>query len=352
MVDCVIPLIPDLCRIVLEYSAFEDRKKWDFPEDTGPIHDKVNISNRGYTTKWLDRNRNRIYNGIIDDETILPSIPNLQTLDLSNNGYRYHEDIDFSMTPRLSSLKLCSVTGMISSLSELPLTTLTLSQMYSPVDMSNMQNLTKLTATDCMRPVYLQGSLKLKYINILTYAYFINLANLICLTNCRLSGNLTNVRELTDCINLVHLDICFNVHMDSSEVLDLSKCPNLTTLRLDYYNKELDLSKNTKLRVVRIGKRFNQTLDVSENPNLENLHLGIGFNNTLCLCNNPKLKRLRLDNYYGHKLNLTKCPDLTYVYLGRIGFRLPDDITVVLATKSKVKVCGKFIKYIQCIYEI
>jgi hypothetical protein len=71
------------------------------------------------------------------------------------------------------------------------------------------------------------------------------------------------------------------------------------------YNKNLDLTKNIKLKILYVSETFNQEIDLSQNVLLEELRFGFYYNQETDLSKNLNLKIIRFDHYYNKKIYLS-----------------------------------------------
>ena len=215
-------LIPDLFRIVLEYSNYKDRECWDFPEDTGLVYDIVlaNVelyykSNRSIKKLTKIKNVMAIYNN---------ELPNLLSLEL----YRFNVHLNLSGFPNLASLDV----GIYFN---------------HPLDLSGVPNLTSLIlGGDFNQPLSLRSVPKLKYLN--------------------LGVRFNQPLSLCGAPNLTSLTLSSMYN----KPLDLSGVPNLISLMFgSYFNQPLSLRYVPNLTFLCLGYSFNQTLDLSIVPNLK-----------------------------------------------------------------------------------
>lgn len=356
-------LIPDLFRLVLEYSNLSDRKVWNFPEDTGVIHEMIYLNKQN--TKFLSRVigitinihhdlsitpvklpylKTYILNplswphiqrlaSVGDDQYLINELfvtpvisyaPNLTTLDMSLISYI--EELDLSHNPKLTCLKLTYDSEYILDLSVVPqLTSLTLFyESKTALDLSGLVNLTHLTIQYMLDMIlnltWFPKLTELILVNInckldlfavphLTVLKMGNKLNTLLdlsavpkLVTLQLSPDYTYELDLTQCIHLKEL----NLSAIYTYPLDLSNCTNLQELDLGYcFNSSLCLDTNINLKVLRMGIRFNHPLSLRYNTNLKDLQIGEYYSYPLCLSTNINLKSLEMGAQFNHPLDLT-----------------------------------------------
>lgn len=234
-------LIPDLFRIVLEYSSYSDRNVWNYVGDTGLIHERIclNVNNVHHINRMvnvLSFKYEDEYDNWKNDEwmniepAFIPPIylPNLKKLVISNT-----DSTEF--------------------------------------DIANMPNLVSLACTR-------------EYYNFpLDLSQHYNLLRLHIAHNCELL--------LPPQLQILQLsDAYYNY-------LDLSNLPELRELYLsEVYNDALIFPYMPKLSILDLGFRFNHEFDLTQVPNLTVLKMGYAFNQPLDLSNQLRLKSITLYN--------------------------------------------------------
>lgn len=182
-------LIPDLFKIVLEYSEYADRQQWNFPEDTNPIHEELTLA---------ENNVNDI----------------ARMTKMSINNWVFISDISF---PLLQSLQIWS-------------------GKYIP-NMSTYPNLTYLlVGYYTNNTIDLTHNTKLHTIEMGIYCnVLVIFPKVSSLKSLLLPPNVRGYEfDLTDQHKLENLD-CRNVTCS----LDLTNCPLLTNVHLGDYDKQL-----------------------------------------------------------------------------------------------------------------
>ena len=342
-------LIPDLFRIVLEYSNRSDREVWDFPEDIGPIYEELIY--RDYIS---DKIIKQSINIIIKQYFALPDyiLPTLLILRLRNTTYK--DEIRLHHTPNLESLTITNKykwslhLQFVPKLKELQI----INRPYTPIISYLYFDMSKLEANlphNLMRPIELKHvpelqSLeifcdynhkldlhlvpKLKELTLYTYTHYIDLSQLPLLTSLDFGTKYKHPINLEDVPNLELLalgnvyqqldftlvpkltGLCIGSIFQST--LDLSPLHNLESLDTgDILNHPIDLHANLKLEMLEFGIEFNQHLDLYSNLLLKGLHLGDNFNHSLDLQTNLKLTELTIPYDYNQQILISPECDIS-----------------------------------------
>lgn len=118
------------------------------------------------------------------------------------------------------------------------------------------------------------------------------------LKNLNLSSN-TKLRILS----------CFN---NSLEELDVSKNPDLEVLScsMNDFQKPIDVTNNPKLKEISVSCKVQKKIDLSNNPELESFSSEWGALTSVDFTKNPKLKVIRVGHNFIEKLNLSHNEEL------------------------------------------
>ena len=320
-------IIPDIFAMVLEYSSYEDRKAWDYVEDTGLVYDNATIyeSNRHM--------HHRLVNITVTNSYNLPyKLPQMQTLIFANS---FEQEVDLSNYPRLTTLHLGNEYDHTLNFSNSNITTLHLSsdvperRVYSRGGHRNNSssryklkqlNLTGSKITHIYTGACLNASLNIIHAPHLTHLYLNNYSGLYvndipALTHLYLGKYHNSLMGCLLHMNLTHLDMGSEYYQE----LDLSSQRRLTYLKLsDAYNHNLDLQANTNLTALHLGKSFSQRIYLSPSCRLTYLHLGQDFfRNIDNIINTIKdsLIYLNLGYKFNESLDLSQCIELKSLHL-------------------------------------
>lgn len=323
-------LIPDLFRLVLEYSAYYDRRVWNYPEDTGLIYEHVRLT----STNLTDLKRMTAIE--ISSMVPLPNIvllclktlsmsyyfntklillcPNLKTLKL---GYDYNQPLDLSSVDLICLQMGTKYNQPLDISSQLNLQEFVIGDEYDkPLTVSRQTKLTKLRIGDKftyplniipmqLTDLYIGDSytapLELSHQRNINTLYIGNDYNFPLKLHIsaytkmkKLTLNSTSCDTIHNFVNLIHL-----ILPNYTKRLDLTHHIHLRTLTLDQsFNNELILPSISNLGYLHLGSQFNQPLDISRQYNLTCLYIGSSeFSHELNLSNCTKLERLMLCNY-------------------------------------------------------
>ena len=288
-----IPLIPDLFRLVLEYSNYEDRNTWKFPEDTGPIYDHVIITAEDVHN--INRMRDIALIGTVIDLTNYT-----QLITITIDGH-YNQPLCLHTNTKLKKLRMKYnfISNHTLDLTNCPeLRELSTSRIYNQtLDLSaNSQLIVLRLGMNYNKPLDLQATPKL-------YALYIN-------NNFSYPLRLSDIPEL----RILHMYDTFGMYNSYKHSLDFTKVPNLIHIYIAHYAYPLDISHNLKLEELWL-EVYSHPIDLTNCINLTTFINKCNFNHELDLSNVPELSALLLGYAFNCNLDLTCVPKLTKLHI-------------------------------------
>lgn len=293
-----IPIIPDLWRIVLEYSSYTDRKGWNYKEDTGLIYENINITKRSLrVSKDIKRMINITL--IANHVRLNQYLPNLRTLICGSYFYHrrkdyyswggYNTELPLNLTPNLTSLHLGPYYN-------------------KPLMLHFVPNLRRLNlGSDFNQELDLRTNI---HLHTLDLGHNFEQGLVLPTTNAittLYTGNLF-------CMDLIpHMPTLTSLYLGPilNQPLDLSGVPELKELHLgELFNRPLVLRTNINLQILDTGDSFNRVLVLRTNVHLHTLNLDQRFTKSIYLKYTPLLYSKCISNYVIVE-ELDTCSNLT-----------------------------------------
>ena len=340
-------IIPDIFKIVLEYSSYDDRNAWQLPEDTGPIYEHVNIDNitadfiYGVTNITLTNSCSlpkiklpwlKILNmqSGFSRPLHLEYLPSLIDLTVSND---YNEYLNLSAVPHLKRLHIGSKCNQNIDLSDIPnlehlylspsynqqlrlshvriLTHLEMGLRHYNIDLSNLRNLIYLklhVSSEFKFPIDI-SNLSLIELQLDGVTGQIDLSTQHRLTTLYIDDcDYTNIPQTVTTIHVSDFDRMYGLH-----VFDY----NLEIKKLYISNRctHLSLEHMPHLTHLHIGVDCNPILDLRSTVNLTSLHLGDSFTHKLIFPFGNKITNLHIGKRFQHAINWSSLPNLKTLYI-------------------------------------